>query len=713
MDVREHLEQLAGALGAPLRVASDDPASLDEAGRELTEWWRERARAASRRLFRSPLYREPKPLPGGREALYTYERSLWPVPLERAVPAPPGWEAESVVCRSLPAAWATLLVSLRDLQEQPVTVRCWRPRAHVRALLDCLAPGRWSEARGADTLESSLRAGRAHLYVIEAADFEPLPPAGGVLALDVTERPDFPLERVLAGPWLVAVLERWDAHRSFGLELEPVGEIRLYAPRSLAEPLTPLATASELARRVRSVVGGCPSYAQLWEWCLPTLEDRSAFSSRLLPLPPDLEGWQAAAARRGIREGNQGGAVGHRYEVTPDGLLVRFGRLPPELLDDLPAGPPRRSERSRAPRWPQEPIYRGDESSWLEGLGSWRRQTLEVADRAEARLEELEERLHAYEPVDATLLFSSAMAALAALSLLMPRLSSEARYFETKFLHEVLHNRGEDVHWLESVQYDWELTPARPGRRDVLVLDTTLTGNRVKLQDFEFRLGARVFSVLKLDQRGQELENGGAVLLKGPPELVGPIRQALERLRASLGAEPNVRRLSPPWTLRPDDPHAGSVFANNAWLARHLKPGGLLRRIVHPATSVAPFCVLHLADPSMDCHRYLSALIEKLKRDAPFERGASFGFVGHRHEFIVPVLKDDRALFKVAMGSSPGPSRQRVLEVLQEALDYPDLRALRQAHPGLEPVAPAADWSAPSPRMVRYLAGSSESPVQP
>jgi hypothetical protein len=120
----------------------------------------------------------------------------------------------------------------------------------------------------------------------------------------------------------------------------------------------------------------------------------------------------------------------------------------------------------------------------------------------------------------------------------------------------------------------------------------------------------------------------------------------------------------------------------------------------------APFVVLHLVD---DSHPWITAAIEREARALPFRRGASFGFVDHRHESIIPVLREQRPLFKVAMGSSPGPSRQAVLEILQRVLSHCSVGALRRAYPGLRPAQVARDWSAPSPRMLRFLGQSSGS----
>lgn len=602
-----------------------------------------RALAASRRLLRSPLYAQKKPLPNGAQALYTYERSLWPQPLE-TIAAPPGWEAEKVVCSSWGGAFATLLASLRDLLERPLSVRCWdNPRyAELEALLECLAPGRWSWAQRRETMASSLSHRRAELFLL-GADEELACTTEAAVVLDRPPAADF--WDHFQG-WLLIVVqpepELVDCHPH---------SLSLYGRISQQPGLSSTAMAAELARRVRSVLGVSLSYTQLWESCAPT-------------------GTQTA----------------------------------PPLL--------------RAPKtWPQPPAYQGDEAAYLKQLASWRLRTLSRADRSQPiPLEELEKRLLAYEEAPPgwelqPLLFSSAMAALSALSLLMPRVESQAAYFETQFLRQVLrHPETCDVAWYESVRYDWELTPwdlKISGKPAVIVLDTTLTGQRLRLSQllerYRPQLGVRVFSALKLDQRGQELENAGAVLLAGPCETVRAVRDGLVRLRSLLGTVPGCSRLSPDWVLRPDDGHAEAVLENNAWLASRLQPGGLLQRIVHPKRLGAPFVVLHCEHP-----HYIAGAIEResRRRGLPFARGASFGFVTHRHEYVIPVLREQRILYKVAMGSSPGPSREGVLELLQEVFSQPDLSALRRAFPGLRPAPAARDWSAPTQRLLNFLAGS-------
>jgi hypothetical protein len=600
------------------------------------------ALAASRKLMRSPPYAQKKPLPGG-QARYTYERSLWPQPLEQ-IEAPLGWEAEKVVCSSWGGAFATLLATVRDMLERPLSVRCWNNQDYneLEALLECLAPGRWSWAQRRQTMEGSLSHGRAELFLL-GSDQELALLSRGAVVLDHLPKADFWAQYQ---GWLLIVVQPEAAL----VDCQPYS-LSLYGRISQQPGLSTTAMAAELARRVRSVLGVSLSYTQLWESCSPPTDG-----------------------------------------PTPKCLPLR-------------------------PTWPTAPTYQGDEPRYLKELSSWRLRTLTRADKSQpASLEELEKRLLAYDEAPEgwdlqPMLFSSAMAALSALSLLMPRIQSNAAYFETQFLRQVLRQHEAcDVSWFESVRYDWELTPwdlEIPNHPAVIVVDTTLTGQRLLLrqvlQKHRPQLAVRVFSALKLDQRGQEMENCGAVLLAGPAEIVAAVRQGLDRLRSLLNTRPGCARLSPDWVLRPDDGHAEAVLENNAWLAARLQTGGLLQRVVYPPKLGAPFVVLHCEHP-----HYIAAVLEResRRRRLPFARGASFGFVAHRHEYVIPVLRDQRILYKVAMGSSPGPSRQGILELLQEVFGHCDLAALRRSYPGLRPAPPARDWSAPSQRLLRFLEGS-------
>jgi len=393
-------------------------------------------------------------------------------------------------------------------------------------------------------------------------------------------------------------------------------------------------------------------------------------------------------------------------------------------------GTPARPRRRTQPGWP---------------CGATREQLLRVADRrTPPSLLELEGRLLAYDQCPSgwqlePLLFGSGMAALATLWMALERMWQKSRvlrvaglgsYFESKFLEQVVQGAGTlevvgldeaDVVFAESFNYDWELTPLDLNRlRQVkaLVLDTTLTGQQLGLGELRARLphlefAVRIFSGLKLDQQGLELENCGAALIAGPNPWASQAATILRQARNSSGGElsPLQRgRLAVPLVLDAElaRQHAASVFSNNADLARQLRPGGLLARAVHPslnhqcAWACAPFVVLHLNDTSISAHRHLAGVLEfeARRRRLPFCRGASFGFLDHRHEFVIPVLRENRALFKVAMGATPNPG---VIELLQEVLACSDLA---RAYPQVELAEPVADWATPSARLLEFLEGS-------
>ena len=607
---------------------------------QVSDWWQGRARRASRSLWRSPLYRSRKPLPGGGQAHFSYERSLWPVPLEK--PMASCWETEACLFRNRNAAWAAVLVALHDLLGRTMQVRCWQVGQEVRPVLEALAGDSWSQAFRYETLLSSLEARRGDVFLLGSGGLKDSR-GSGVVVMDLSGDPDFPVEDFLVNTecWLVVTLRQWTPR--YGLFLSRPALVQLYARPEPQATLSTLATASEVLRRTRSVIGGAPGFEQLWEWSLPDL-----------PLRPGQE-----------------------------------------------AGPP-----------PQRPVR-----SWPPSED--RQATLRTADGGvPLALGELKQRLLAYDEVPEgwelrPLLFSSAMAALAALSLAYPQGESGARYFETQFLRQLLRSQGPGVLW-ESVQYDWELTPWDLQLAQCppwLIVDTTLTGQRLRLADIlrHYRplLAVRVFSALKLDQRGHELDNAGAVLLAGLPDEVERAASRLCGLREALGTVPNTRRLSPPWVLSPGDGHAEAVLENNRWLATQLQCGGLLRRVVHPSLgplrevpwAAAPFVVLEGEDPA-----WISAALTREARGLPLAQGASFGFVHHRFESIVPVLKENRVLFKVAMGSSP--DREGVLAALQRVYAHPDLASLKRAYPGLRRLPAVRDWASPSQRLLNYLEGS-------
>ncbi len=636
MDERDHLRWLAEQLGLP------------DVGdrRELERRWKARARRSSQQLYRSPPYAAKRPMPGGGEAHYTYERSLWPKPLEeRKPPVPPGWEAEVLGVRSRRAALWTFIVTVRDLLRQDVTVRTWGLGEDDLRLLEVLASARWtwSQAFSQGTLRNGLTEGRGGLYLLaaETLEVEPFVEAwsaraaehGAVLLLDTSLVPSFDmvgfLERLAHPPLLVAQLTELKTWHTQGLDLGTAAWLTFYGLQG--KGLTDCQTAAELGRRVRSVLGTALSFAELCQFDVPFL-----------------------------------------------GFDPAHGDRPP-------------SREQQAPRKPLEPP-----------TSATRTRFLAAADRRTASVEKLEERLPGH-----GLLFRSGMAAVSAVLALLEKLGVEMRahYFETRFLNHVAGLAESGALFAESVEYNWELKPWEIPEvwPEVTVIDTTLTGERFPVPPNAIRL----FSALKLHQRGLELENCGALILPNP-ELKAWL-QEFRRLTDTGLTPVEAARLDVPFFLTDHD-YAEGVFANNAWLAGQLKPHpGLVNRVVHPSLfsdlpwAVAPFIVLHLTDEAIDNHRLLTAVLEReaRRRRLPFVRGASFGFVGHRHEFIIPLLKENRALFKIAMGSGPG--REAIAEVLAEVLAFPSFAALQAAWPGLEPAPPPTDWATPSAALLEFL----------
>lgn len=756
MEDREHLRRLADLLGGRLGKASQPTHLLFE---QLNRWWLEQATGPSRRLLRSPHYHEIKPLPLGGKALYSYERSLWPVPLEQ-VESLPGWAAEMVVCRNLQAASWTGLTCLRDMLDRPLRVRSWGLETATNQLLDMLSGPRWqwSEAFSQTTFHSSLAGARADLFLVSATDWkvnefaqawaEQPDECQTILWVDTSRRPDFDWPGLLqavskAPPWLTIRAQGWQPWDSLGLRLCQPASLQFYAPP--AQGMSTLGTAAELARRVRSVLGAGLSLPELSQWCY----DRSLSLQYRQQLRTNSErvGQRLGVALRDdgtfpwprrpgisaqVREELGLGGFTHGYRLAGKGIEVSVGLMDPEILLQFlneKSGPSRSPRPRPQPDWP---------------LGGTREELLKIADRrTPPPLSDLEQRLLDYDQSPPgwrlePLLFGSGMAALATLWMALERMWQAPRalrvsglgsYFESKFLEQVVQGSGTlevtapedaDVVFAESVNYDWELTPLELGRlRQVkaLVLDTTLSGQRLTLHHLKTQLpnlefAVRVFSALKLDQQGLELENGGAALVAGPPAWASQAAEILRQARHCSGGEltPLQRgRLAVPLVLDAElaRRHGDAVFANNARLARQLTPGGLLARAVHPSLgppgpwSCAPFVVLHLRDASIAAHRQLAGVLEfeAQRRRLPLYRGASFGFLDHRHEFVIPVLRENRALFKVAMGAH---SDEGVIELLQEVLACADLG---RAYPQVEPAEPVADWAAPSDRLLEFLEG--------
>ncbi len=303
-----------------------------------------------------------------------------------------------------------------------------------------------------------------------------------------------------------------------------------------------------------------------------------------------------------------------------------------------------------------------------------------------------------------------------------------------------------DVLFVEPVRYDWDLESLdlnglltawyrRPaGRPGVLVVDTTLVATTWPTARLLSALDPRppdvvveIRSALKLDQQGLELANAGvaAVFTREPARPhAGELATVLRKMRTITGSGlglADLAALDAPFALARSwtQEHARAVFLNNALAASVLarRTGtGLFARIAHPTLAApissggtasggtasgspnapgrrppwaqGPFVVCHLAEDTLAHHGLLLAVVEHEARGRGLclTRGSSFGFRGHRFETIIPRLSEQRGLFKIAMGSRGGPSRDGAIELFAELAAYPDFAALRAAHPRVVPV---------------------------
>ncbi len=324
------------------------------------------------------------------------------------------------------------------------------------------------------------------------------------------------------------------------------------------------------------------------------------------------------------------------------------------------------------------------------------------------------------------------------------RLGMWGAYFETQVLLELLHGtafqpriiatQGElceatrrgtvDVLFIEPVRYDWEMETLdltallgawrqrESGRPSVLIVDNTLVSTTWPSERFLVALATHppdmvieLRSGLKLDQQGFELANVGVVSVytcgpAGPP--AGEIAALLRKMRTITGCGLSMDALAAldaPFALARSwtEQHTRAVLLNNAIAATMLdRRPRLFSRIVHPSLTEearppwaqGPFVVCHLAEDTLDNHGLLLAVVEfeAQRRGLCLSRGSSFGFRSHRFETIIPRLSERRGLFKIAMGSRAGPSRDGVIQLFTEVAGFPDVTALRAAYPDVVPV---------------------------
>jgi hypothetical protein len=282
-------------------------------------------------------------------------------------------------------------------------------------------------------------------------------------------------------------------------------------------------------------------------------------------------------------------------------------------------------------------------------------------------------------------------------------------------LYDAVAQSDGDVLFFEPVSYDWDMEVvdldiliASIGKRrralDMIVVDTTIVGDRFPMQKFLSALPrdaapiiAHISSGLKLDQEGLELANVGIVTLYC--RQVDPIANTAEKFFRQLSGHRKVNgtglstyeaaALDVPWFLNINrfSEHCRAVFENNIRLAHALVPtiqsnDGIFERVSHPGLSssahlswaVAPFVAIHFKErfDHEDTHqRVLAILLENAAIDGInfLGGGMSFGFRGHRFEIIMPekILHPNgksKGLLKIAMGRRKGPMADAVIHLV-------------------------------------------------
>jgi len=230
----------------------------------------------------------------------------------------------------------------------------------------------------------------------------------------------------------------------------------------------------------------------------------------------------------------------------------------------------------------------------------------------------------------------------------------------------------------------------RNARSRVYIFDTTLTGlgysvekDLVRMRGLNPPAVFRLISGLKLLQGGLELSSVGVLTVFTPHDAAISTKQLGDRIRKirtllGLGLSfADVAVLEAPWFL--DRKYASvyqqAVFENNARLAKAVAASNrVFRSAFHPSirpdcqgSCDAPYCVfrLQIADP-LSFSRLEELLQNEIrKRGILFESGGSFGFRGHRYEFVRP---DDGSepFLRIALGRRSGWSCDQITNLISE-----------------------------------------------
>ncbi|MFJ3390397.1 MULTISPECIES: hypothetical protein [Lysinibacillus] len=319
--------------------------------------------------------------------------------------------------------------------------------------------------------------------------------------------------------------------------------------------------------------------------------------------------------------------------------------------------------------------------------------------------------------------------------------STWSEYFETRVLTDLYRSEAieitsyrkqneffnwvesTDVFFIELVRYNWDLEVfnlnkfletlcnSTPNRLRVLIVDTTLSGNYHQiekilksLENYPYIIVIQVHSILKLDQQGLELSNGGVIsvyTLKNNLDIPNAkvFTNYIRQVRTILGAGLTYQELALldnrfVFNKELYTRYCNLIYENNKLLAEKIQADGLFKKVVHPSLisnfewAKSPFVVFHLKEDNLDNHGFLLGVLayEVKKRKINFYHGSSFGFRDSRYEVIIPNTIESKGLFKIAMGLRRGVDQIKTIELMQEVANYRNFLELRNAYPFVNPI---------------------------
>lgn len=281
-----------------------------------------------------------------------------------------------------------------------------------------------------------------------------------------------------------------------------------------------------------------------------------------------------------------------------------------------------------------------------------------------------------------------------------------------------------DILLIEPVRYDWDLDvidiilllksilSIKNAQYRLIIFDTTLISQNLPfnqclevLYQIPFLTVVNFNSLLKLNQEGLELSNGGLVSIYTSKKYIKDlnakeIAEYIKKVRTLFGAGLELREivlLDNPFSL--DNSHvknySDKVFFNNELLAHAVNEGSIFKKISHPSKSCkahlqwakAPFVIFQLHDDNMNNYLMLLAIIqhEAKKRNLELYMGSSFGFRHCRYEIIIPNINEGKGIFKVAMGYQNGKNRNMIIELFMEIANYSNINELFEKYSYLKP----------------------------